>query len=695
VSFAATAVKTTAQGGIFPTVGSAPLSLPLTASFTVQSQPFNAATVIQLLPGADPYFTNINPAANNVFYLSQDLRVFTATPGINPTPISGVGTPPSLTPSDDINPSSAAGYSYIQSLLQYLNINYSNPLGTDPFTLFPDQTSALTADSSVSPSVPDPVSGTLFTNYNFAVARVRLNGTPNTTSGENVRVFFRLFITQSCDTDYQPDSTYLSNNDPAGFPGSPALGTSDTTIPFFATGNFDNTAYFNANDDYGTNTLNNQPIPIGAGGGAWAYYGCFLNLYPVTNAIGGKPILSLLAGNHHCLVAQIAFDDAPILNSNGTTKSPENSDKLAQRNLQITLSDNPGPPATHRVPQTFDLRPSATPGGGSDPLTNYPDELMIEWGDTPPGSTATIYWPAVNASDVLTLAKQLYSTQQLSAADPNTIQCKTTAGITYVPIPTGSGTNFAGLFTIDLPPGVTVGQEFDIVVRRLSSRQPPPVIAVTHLAGAAVATAGAAAVKTTDNWRYVVGSFAVKIPVANGRLILPIEENTLAIMKWRLTQIPTSSRWYPVLQRYISIIAGRVDGLGGNSGSVAPSPTGLPPVKPPTRVEEEVTGKIEALIYDHFGNFAGFIVETERGRHHRFESREPEMRGVVRRAWAERIRVSVLAERDHPHIPREIILRVGGGRLFRRRNKKDSLHAGSRLPNRSRSQGGIVGIRRP
>ena len=30
--------------------------------------------------GADPYFTNIDPSQNNVFWLSQDLRVFKATP---------------------------------------------------------------------------------------------------------------------------------------------------------------------------------------------------------------------------------------------------------------------------------------------------------------------------------------------------------------------------------------------------------------------------------------------------------------------------------------------------------------------------------------------------------------------------------------------------------------------------------------
>src|SRR5271169_2954589 len=84
------------------------------------------------------------------------------------------------------------------------------------------------------------------------------------------------------------------------------------------------------------NSINNQPIPIGATGKAWAYYGCYLNVYPTNNTINGQSIQSMLPGTHHCVVAQIAFDDAPIINSNGTNENPENSDKLAQRNLEIT-----------------------------------------------------------------------------------------------------------------------------------------------------------------------------------------------------------------------------------------------------------------------------------------------------------------------------------------------------------------------
>ncbi len=590
VDFAASAIKTTAQGGIFPATGAAPIELPMTAAITVQGQSFTAATVFQLLPGADPFFTNINPSEGNVFYLSQDLRVFTATPGINATPIAGVGSPPRLAASSTTSLDTAAAFQYIQDLLRYLNVNYSKPAGTDPFTLFPDQSSASTGDSSVTPSTINPASpsGTPFSNYNFAVARVRLNGAPNTLSGKNVRVFFRLFATQSCDTDYQTNSTYPFTPDAAGDPGAPLPGTSNSTLPFYATGNDSANSDFGANTDYSADSVNNQPISIGSTGAVWAYYGCYLNVYPTSNTINGKSVQSLLAGTHHCLVAQIAFDDAPIVNSNGTTKSPENSDKLAQRNLQVTTLDNPGPASTHRVPQTFDLRPSAAPGGSAaEPLMNYPDELMIEWGETPVGSVASIFWPQVSASDVLALAKTFYSTHQLSAADANTIQCTVNAGVTYVPIPPGAAQNFAGLFTVDMRQGVVTGQEFNIVVRRLSSRrmEAPPLGPNEAHAGAA---ASGPAPRARENWRYVVGSFAVRIPVTTARFMLPPEENTLAIMKWRLSQTSPSDRWYPVLSRYVTYIAARVDGLGGNSGTIMPSPAGVPPA-PLTGVKVDIT----------------------------------------------------------------------------------------------------------
>lgn len=188
-----------------------PRTYTLTVTLTSNGNPVSGgvnSTQFELLAGADPYFSNIDVNQDNQPYLSQDLRVFTATPAQNPVPIPGG---PTL--SDSVN----GAYQYIQDLLTYLNKtpSFTNPKGTDPFTsVFPDQYGANQTDSSVTPFSIDL--GTFppkfDANYNFAVARVRLQGSPGI-SGEatSVRVFFRLFSTQSNDTDYDINSTYPSN----------------------------------------------------------------------------------------------------------------------------------------------------------------------------------------------------------------------------------------------------------------------------------------------------------------------------------------------------------------------------------------------------------------------------------------------------------------------------------------------------
>jgi hypothetical protein len=573
----------------------------------------------------------------------------------------------------------SGAFTYIQNLLAYLNstASFTNPNGTDPFTtVFPDQGDANQGDSSVTPfsiqvtGFPPLIK--LENNYNFAVARVRLQGSSGTAGeAENVRVFFRLFSTQSNDTDYDINSTYKSNPDATGNPGSPLVGAGNTTIPFFATGNL------SGNTDYSAGGPNIQTIEIPNNqDSVYRYYGCFLNLYDPDNKIGTAQVQTFLNGTHHCLVAQIAYDGAPVPQG----ASPLSWDQLAQRNLQVTLSDNPGPAATHRIPQTFDCRPStaAVPPGGTQPAV-FPDELMIDWGAIPPGSVASLYWPQVLASDVIALASQFYSSNPLTATDSHTIRLNVTGGISYIPIPAGAGENFAGLFTVDLPTGrVSTGQSFSILVRRLSSKTytPPPIIQTppqTYTMPSNLAELGEGKGKATPpskgkvapaqsqrppqgppagtfSWRYVVGAFQVRIPVTTGDKILPSEENTLAIMKWRLEQMMPSNRWYPVLERYISYLAARVDGLGGNSGAIQPSPTGVPPQQllPPVKAGNEYTGKVCEILFDCFGDFEGFTLTSCEGEH-TFKTRECGLAEIVIRACKERLLVTVGVDPERGH----------------------------------------------
>lgn len=660
--------------GAFPAVGNGPAEETLNAVINVGGNPLPGAAAItefELISGADPYYTNIDAAQNNVFWLSQDLRVFTATPGLNNTPVPGA---PAFS-----SDSFAGAYSYIQSLLAFLNnpANHFTDGTNDPFAsgVIPNQAGSLTGDSSVSRyTISGLFPPQFYNNYNFAIARVRLRGTAGVAGeAQNVKVFFRLWSTQTADTGFDPTSTYLSHQD-GGKPHWPLPAPDSHTIPFFATGNNPTLSDPN-NPEYGTNGINNRTIVIASGDNAWAYFGCFLDVYDPANVVNGAPVQALLAGTHHCLVAEIADDDAPIMNANGVVASPESSDKLAQRNLQLTFSDNPGPADTHRIPQTFDLRPAPALVSAAGALLDYPDELMIDWGQTPVGSVAHIYWPQVNTAKVLNLANRLYGAHLLSASDGNTIDCQVTHGVTYVPIPPGNVENIAGLLTVDLPLTVTVGQEFNIIVRRISTRRfrQEPVLAQHGPAVQTLLEAKEGKRKTESgkieepkeprpippmrNWRYVTGTFQVKIPVTTPQIMLRPDEDALAVMKWRLQSMGPGNRWYPVLQRYIEYLSARISGLGGDPNAIPPSPNGAPVTGGGPDVIV-FTGKVIEIIYDCFGRLEAFVL-NDCGDWHTFKTREPEIGEIALRACKEQLLLSVYVEGGHQpqHRIRKLVIR--------------------------------------
>lgn len=696
IRFAYSVQFTSASLDAFPGPGAAPSAFTLNATIGIGSNSYQSPAVeFFLLGGADPYFTNVNPTADNRFYLSQDLRVFTITPTANhQTPIvdSQSPVPPVPFVFQSGNPTTqdtGAAFTYIQGLITWLNRTYGY-LNTDPAytppdtntldpldTLLPNQNGALNGDSSATPKTGSNI------NYNFAIARVRLQGpSGQANAANNVKVFFRLFTTQTFDTDFINEASAVTSADPnityppgGTNPASPLPGTdgggavNGCSLPFFATANFDASP-----SDYATSPMgvNNQNIAIPNGTYAWAFFGCFLNVNDASNEFGDTgspygqhPVQYWLAGSaHNCLVAQIAFDLAPIENSNGVIENPENSDKLAQRNLQVTTSGNPGFPSTHRVPQTIDVRPSPPPQSTDRrSILSYPDEIMIDWGDTPVGSIARIYWPTASAASVLALARQLYPVNPLSAADAHTIQCEVTSPVTYVPIPFGTGGSLAGLITIDLPATVRNGNAFDVLVRRITTRQ---LSARTGGDAAALQAPVPRAAVAEDQlvWRYVSGSFLARISVQRESEILPADENLLAILKWRLGLIGQGNRWYPVLLRYISYLSGRINGMGGHASGIPPSPNGYQPPGPsplpgptggPTGEHRHV-GKVIGIRYDRFGDFEGFTILTRHGREHRFRGHEPHVEELVRAAWIERTLISVVVEAHDPDWPVSIVL---------------------------------------
>ena len=630
----------------FPATGESPL-LDLSTSLTAGGSTVsgsNATMAFELIAAGDPYFANIDPAQNNQPYLSQDLRVFGAVPAINNVPFPGG---PAFS-TDSV----AGAYSYVQALLAHLNGTpaFTNPAGTDPFSLLPDQQGEGQTDTSVAPFVlRSVVPLAFFNNYNFALARVRLRGSSGSSgAASDVRVFFRVFASQSPDTDYDPNGTYASQPDAAHEPGTPLPGSGNTTVPFFATGNA------GSETDYQPNGPNIQTLTIPQGqDDLWWYYGCFLNFYDPSNQIAGQQVQALLPGSHHCIVAQIAYDEAPIPNG----VSPMSWDQLAQRNLQFTLLENPGPAETHRAPQTFDIRPSkaiGTPAGNGLP----PDELMIDWGSVPRGSTASIYWPAVVAADVIDLAKTWGGAVGLSSSDANTLTLTVEGGVSYLPIPEGAGQNFAGLFTLELPIGIRTGQEFEVLVRRISTRRvkhapPPPVLqSAPSLQLEKKRKPGPetrVVIERPVLWRYVVGSFVVRMPVTDGERMRTSEAMTLAIMKWRLAHLSPGNRWAQVLERYIKYSSARLDGVGGNAAQVPASLTWTPPLpdedhdrhdRDDRAVELELCGKVAEVLFDCHGQLEGFVLDDCCDRR-LVKSRDRGIADLVLRACRENLTVCV------------------------------------------------------
>jgi hypothetical protein len=599
-----------------------------------------------LLAGADPYFLNIDVEDSSaVSYLSQDLRVCTVIAGASAVPGD---------PNAPVFSSGESPYTYIQGLLAYLNSSTAYtvpvpPTSPDPLNGLTNQTGYETGVTSV--VALDP-SGNQ--NYNFAIARVRMTSNTQGASGEalNARVFFRLWTAASYDTDYNPNTTYrstlgtTSGSPDFGLPIAPLpsgnltdpSGQSLQTTPFFATagGTSDYDPSFNTPSQ--NNNIQTIKIPSTPGqDSVWTYYGCFLDVYDPSNN-------SSYPGTHHCLAAQIAYDNAPIPFSSVATTTTGNCDKLAQRNLEVTKSGNPGPASTHRVPQAFDTRPSLPFMSASGRKTGVPDEIMIDWGSTPPGSTAYIYWPQVLASDVIELASQLYVTHFLTAADANTIKCKTVRGVTYIPVPSATNQNFAGLFTVDLPIGVTAGEVFKIVVRRLTTK-------TVRSASTRIVSAGDIELPILRPARVVTGAFQVTIPVTTEEDLLAGDENTLAVLTWRLQQMSPLYRWYPVVKRQIEYLGARIDASGGNASSIPPSLNGWrggPGKGPHPAGEKHCTGKVVEVIFDCFGDFEGFVVAgCCCGRHH-FRSRERAVGELVLRACNRRWTIAVHSV-DHGH----------------------------------------------
>jgi hypothetical protein len=500
--------------------------------------------------------------------------------------------------------------------------------------------------------------------FNFAICRVRYRS--KLSDAPNVRVFFRLFPAMTTSTDFQPLTTYYSGGQPGTkIPLLGLVGGEVVTIPFFAEARGAAGASLNLQkDSKNVATLKHNA----AGHETYSYFGCWLDInqpgdkrFPLQTSSPAGPfsgpelrsIADLIRGTHQCLVAEINFDLDPIAPGASTASS----DKLAQRNLAIDHSDNPGAAETHRVQHTFSIRPTtSTPQQGQGP-----DELMIDWGTTPAGTLGTLYLPGVNASEILRLSDRLYTRNRLKAVDAYSVQVEVSGGVSYVPIPAGGATDLAGLLTLDLPQGVRAGQTFRVVMHQIvATRAPRPQAGGggTIVPRAAFVQRGEAATTDVRNTsRHIVGAFQFSVLVQTRKQILPIVERTLVNLRRVIGTIPHENRWYPVMQRYLSQVSRRVTALGGPAGHGDDHDHDHDHHHQHHECDERrlsFEGKIAGILFDGFGDFEGFRLETEDG-FREFHSREHAVEAIVTRAWRERIAVLITVEADESHLPVSIV----------------------------------------
>jgi len=447
-------------------------------------------------------------------------------------------------------------------------------------------------------------------------------------------------------------------------------GNQITSIPYFAEPRINSGAQSmtTQTDDWNKATLVHNGSQEGL-----QYFGCWLDFnqtepqFPPQAPSGNDgpfsgrvPILQLVRGIHQCLVAEIRFQPGatdPI--PNGAT--PSSSDRLAQRNLAIVESDNPGIASTHVVQHTLLVKASdrraakdfaaVAVADTGDPRTLY-DELVIRWNDIPRDTMASFYSPDWDAHAIVKFAATLRpGPQVLSVLDANTIGCPA-GDITYIPIPGQVSKPIPGLVTLHLPLSVRAGQQFKVDVQQHSG-----LTFQRTRRGRSDATLAARQDYNLSR-RKVLGAFRMTVLVQTGpRLVSKLVRN-LAVLRYIFPAIPAADSWRPVFERYIRQLGDQVSGLGVDPAQV-PASADDPGVPGHGHGDvHSVTGKVSEVMFNCFGNFEGFLLEGC-GEVHRFRSTEPAIGELALRACRDRLWVSVLVRDGREERICELIIRAG------------------------------------
>lgn len=691
--------------------------------------PLTDSAWIQLVKSANPFMLDL-AGGNTTTWLSSDVRVFPVVAG---DAKFGVSLP--------ADASRAEALTFLRDLVSSMSVAEFESLSVN-------QTA-----SALSPFATTTVTHKKV--YNFAVARVRLNGVAAVAN--DVRVFFRIFTSQTTAALTYHESMGVpiegykktAGGNPIAVPGENGAGSEWLSFPFFSRGR-------EASPAMQTDPDNVKDISP-TGSEVSTFFGAlidnnlddpYLQLSPIS---GGAAVSlpTLLMGEHQCLVAQVEYAGTPIPDG----ARPSTSDKLSQRNIAMSAIANPGADGSRTALHTFEIE--ATPHLVTKDLP--PDELLLDWARGAPAETSVrIFIPTWNAHQVVELADRFYPRHEIRALDAHTISVPG-GGTRYVPIP-WSQQRQTGVITADFPLGVKKGQRFDLVVRQVTNRgrqvyvEPPKTKIIsreeaarliqglkgrkdaTHAAAAprrgvftldrnrtlitdlsVLDAAGdyaviveapdpqklAAAMREAASWRETIGAFQLGVPVSVKADMLPYHVRLLSVLRWRAQWLRRNSRWYETFLHYVDLMADKVRALGGDPFAVPATPDGILPSPPgkdgdptvggghgigpegggdpldpffepqtddwladttgldaPDKAGSRLwSGKVSGLLFDHFGDFEGFTLETYDGAHHRFFSREAPVLDLARTAWRERPVVSVITVSAQSRGVRRILIR--------------------------------------
>ena len=576
--------------------------------------PFTTVVTLGLTRKLNPRMSDGEPP-----WFSTDVRAFSTRAGAEPF-TAGIANPTGV----------GGAYDYIEQLLvAYDAWPVEHPGEPHPFDSLPT-----VQETSHLPLYPDVDGDALF---NFAIARVRFRALEGIQT-HNVRVFFRLWTTGWTEMSYSTSTEFGSYpRDGNGDAATPRLGLlSDevNTIPCFAT------PRASVMTDQ-VDPPNLKPLSGIGQDEAYGYFGCLVDsnhgspLFPLEpdpddpGPYSGelKTIRQIMRGLHQCLVAEIHYwpeDEIPAF------ATPVSSDNLSQRNLIFDEAPNPGGFGSHLVHHTFELKASPVqtsgPAGGSEAGAAarrrlHPDELVIDFGNLPRDSHVVLFMPQVDVDEVLRLAAERQGPPLLSRAGDHAIRCKVT-DMCFVPIPKTAAPTIAGLATVQLPPNLTKGQRFSIVLRQVDGRK-----------------------------LRVIGTTQFDILIKTESEILPRLTRNLGVLKHIALSIPESNRWVPVFERYIGEMGDRVRALGGDPDAVPALPGGDRP-RPEAGGER---GKVRDLVYDCFGDFEGFVLETCEGRFF-YRSCDRGLEEVARRACRDGSPVTVRPSPEDRRRPLRVIV---------------------------------------